>query len=158
MQMLLGLVRVVPDHLLFKAACGFVVFDPDHVGANDPLERMQHGAGAKPLFGAGPCRSVAQTHGIVIAVSETESKQQSSRCLESERVDELFAEQPHGCRAQDDDALFVQPDNALIGTKIQELREMERLDRRAERSEAVASWCCPFYDSDLVAPDTTGPF
>ena len=118
----------MPDHLLFEAARGFVVFDPDHVGANDPLERMQHGAGAKPLFGAGPCRSVAQTHGIVIAVSETESKQQSSRRLESERVDELFAEQPHGCRAQDDDALFVQPDNALIGTKIQELREMERLD------------------------------
>ena len=72
----------------------------------------------------------------MIPVSEPESKQQSPRRLESERVDELLAQQSHGRRAQDHDALFVQPDNALIGTKIQELREMERLDVGLERSEA----------------------
>ena len=47
--------------------------------------------------------------------------------LEPQRVDELLAQQAHGRRAQDDDALLVQPDDALIGTEIEHLGEVEVL-------------------------------
>src|SRR5437879_660233 len=109
--MLLGFVRVVPRDLFLEAAGGFVVVDADHLCADDSLERMEHRAGAQTLFGTGPIRSVAQAHGVVVSVSKSESKQQSSRRLESERVDELLSQQPHGRGAQDHNTLFVQADD-----------------------------------------------
>ena len=44
-----------------------------------------------------------------------------------ERVDELLSQQAHRGRAQDDDALLVQPDDALIGPEIEELGELQWL-------------------------------
>ena len=49
MHMLLGLVRVVPDHILLEAAGRCVVIDPADLGANDAFERMQHRAGPQAL-------------------------------------------------------------------------------------------------------------
>ena len=45
----------------------------------------------------------------------------------AERVDELLAQQAHRRRAQDDDALLVQPDDALIRPEIEQLGEVEAL-------------------------------
>jgi hypothetical protein len=153
-KVLLGFVRVAPHGFFLEPAGRFIVLDADHVRADNPLEGMQHGAGAKPIFGTGPVRSVAQAHSIVIPVRKPESEQQSPRRCEPERVDELFAEQAHGCRAQNDDALLVQPDDALIGTKVQQLREMERLDRRLNGARLGLHGAAPFYGSSLVTFDS----
>ena len=70
-------------------------------------------------------RSLAQVDGVVVAVGEAESEQQSPGRLEPERVDQLLAQQSHRRRAQDHDALLVQPDNALVRTKIQQFCEVQ---------------------------------
>ena len=124
----------------------FIVLDPDHVRVDNPLQRMQHGAGTKPGFGTGPIRAVAQADGVVIPVGESESQQQSSRGVEPERVDKLLAQQPHRGSAQDHHTLFVQPDDALVRTEVQQLREMERLGRRRNGARLSLHGAAPFYD------------
>ena len=53
----------------------FIVLDSDHVRVDNPLQRMQHVAGTKPVFGVRPIRAVAQTDGVVIPIGESESQQ-----------------------------------------------------------------------------------
>ena len=48
-QVLLGFVRVVPDHLLFESATRLVVLRSSHVGSHDPRQRVQHRSRAKPV-------------------------------------------------------------------------------------------------------------
>jgi hypothetical protein len=61
----------------------------------------------------------------VVSVCEAEPKQDAPRGLQPERVDELFAHEAHRSRAQDDDSLLVQSNDALIGPKIEQFREMQ---------------------------------
>lgn len=96
--------------------------DADDLRPDDSFERVQHGAGSKSFDRAGPVRAVAQTHGVVIAIGKSESEEQATGGVGSERVDEFLAQQPHRRGAQDDDALFVEPDDALVGAEIEELR------------------------------------
>jgi len=60
----------------------------------------------------------------VVPVCIPEAQEQSPRGLDAQRVDEFLAQEAHGRRAEDDDALLVQPDDALIGSEINELREV----------------------------------
>ena len=83
MNVLLGFVRVVPDDFLFESACRLVVIDLEHFGAHNPFEGVQHGAGSKAFDRCGPVRAAAQTHRVVIPISEPEAKQQAPRRLES---------------------------------------------------------------------------
>ena len=89
---------------------------------------MQHDAGPQPVERSRPVRAVAQADGVVIPVGVAEPQQQAPRRLESQRVDELLAQQAHRRRAEDDDALLVQPDDALIGPKVQELGQIVVLE------------------------------
>ena len=89
-----------------------------------PSSRVQHDAGTQPFERIRPLRPVAQAHGVVVPVGVAKPQEQAPRRFEPERVDELLAQQAHGRRAQDDDALLVQPDDALVRPKIEELRQM----------------------------------
>src|SRR5688572_10899037 len=89
---------------------------------------MQLAAGAQPFERCRPVRAITQTDRVVIPIGESEAQEDSPRGLESQRVDELFAEQPHSRRAQDDDSLLVQADDPLVGPKLEELSEMVALD------------------------------
>ena len=63
----------------------------------------------------------------MIAIRITKAQKEASCRFKSQGVDELFAQQAHGGRAQDDDTLLVQPDDAQIGPKIEHLRKIEML-------------------------------
>ena len=125
MDVLLGLVRVMPAHLLLESSALFVVVDALNLGPDDAFLGMEHRAGPKAIDRATPIRARAQVDGIVVAVREPEPEQDAPRRLEPERVDELLAHQAHRGRAQDDDALFVQSNDALIGSEIEQFGEMQ---------------------------------
>ena len=69
----------------------------------------------------------------MVAVGKAETKQNAPRRFESKRIDELLPHEAHGGRAEDDHALLVQTDDPLVGTKVQELGEMQRLRARSVR-------------------------
>ena len=50
-----------------------------------------------------------------------------------QRIDQLLAQQAHRGRAQDHHALLMQPDDALIGTKIEEFRQLQPLELRVRQ-------------------------
>ena len=61
----------------------------------------------------------------MVSVCKPEPKQDAASCLQAERVDELLSHQAHRGRAEDHDALLVQPNNALVGPKIEQLGEVQ---------------------------------
>ena len=95
-----------------------------------PSERMEHRACTEAVDRAAPIRACAQIDGVVVAVGEAEPKQDAPRGLQSERVDELLAHQAHRGRAQDDDSLLVQADDALIRPEIEQFGEVQRVAAR----------------------------
>ena len=61
----------------------------------------------------------------MVPVCEPEPKQDAPRRLQPERVDELLSHQAHRGRAQDDDSLLVQANDALIRPKIEQFGEVQ---------------------------------
>ncbi len=94
------------------------------------LEPVQNYACAKPFQGARPCRSIAQTDGIVVAVRVTGPQHQAPRRVGPQGLHEFLAQQAHGGRAQDDHALLVKADDALVLAEIQNLSEVDVLPVR----------------------------
>jgi hypothetical protein len=64
----------------------------------------------------------------VVPVRVAKPQEQAPRRLEPERVDEFLAKKAHSRGTEQDDTLLVQADDALIGTNIEELRQMMGLD------------------------------
>ena len=81
-DVLLGHVRVVPDHFLLEPTRRGVVLDLGDLGPDDALEPVQDRAGAKPVERVGPLRSVAQTDGVVIAVGVAKAQHEAPRRLD----------------------------------------------------------------------------
>ena len=100
---------------------------------------MKHRAGPNALDRVGPVRSLAEVHRIVVSVGEPESNRHASGRLESKGIDQLFAQESHRRRTQDDDTLIVQPDNPLIRAKIQQLCEMQVFGGACRCGVAAAS-------------------
>jgi hypothetical protein len=127
-HVLFGHVGVVPDYVLLESAGRSIVFDLDDVGSDDTLEPMKDDSSTNPFKRTRPFGPVAQTDGIVVPVRVSESKHQTSGRLETKGINELPAQQTHGGRTQNDDALFVQPDDALIRPEIENLSQVEVLE------------------------------
>ena len=127
MHVLLGDVRVMPHHVFLEPPCRGVIVSLAHVDPYDAFERLQHRAGTNTLQRIGPLRSLSQIHGVVIAVGESESQRQSFGRFHSQRIDQLLAKESHRCRAENHDALVVQPDHALIRPKIEQFSQMQVL-------------------------------
>ena len=90
-----------------------------------PSKRMEHRAGAKAVDRTAPIRARPQIDGVVVSVGEPEPKQDAAGRLQPERVDELLSHEAHRGRAEDDDALLVQPNDALIRPKIEQFGEVQ---------------------------------
>ena len=60
----------------------------------------------------------------MVSVGVPEPNRHASRRFESKGIDQLFPQQSHGCRTQDDDTLLMQPDDAFVRAEVQQLREM----------------------------------
>ena len=87
---------------------------------------MEHRAGAEAVHRTAPIRACPQIDGVVISVCEAEPKQDAARCVQPQRIDELLSHEAHRGRAEDDDALLVQPNDALIRPKIEQFGEVQR--------------------------------
>ena len=61
----------------------------------------------------------------MVAVGKAEAKQQASCRRWTECVDELLAQQTHRSRAQDDDPLLVESDDALVRPEIQKPEDLK---------------------------------
>jgi hypothetical protein len=61
----------------------------------------------------------------VVSVCEPKPKQNAAGSVEPESVDELLSHEAHRGRAEDDHALLVQPNDALIGPKIEQLGKVQ---------------------------------
>ncbi len=101
-----------------------VVLDPGDLRANDAFESVKHRAGSNALDRIGPVRSLAEVDRVVVSVGVPESNRHASGRFESKGIDQLFPQQSHGCRTQDDDTLLVQPDDPFIRAEVQQFREM----------------------------------
>jgi hypothetical protein len=61
----------------------------------------------------------------VVTIREPKPHEQTACRLRTERVDQLLSQETHRRRAEDDDALLVEPDDALVGPEVQELGELQ---------------------------------
>jgi nucleotide-binding universal stress UspA family protein len=101
------------------------------------LRRLVLGSVAGAVVANAPCsvqvvrdrhaidRSLSKIHRVVVPVGESESQRKSLRRLHSQRIDQLLTKEAHRRRAQDYDSLFVQPNDTLIGPKIEHFGEMQ---------------------------------
>ena len=101
------------------------MIEPVNLHANDAFQCLKHRSGANPIERIGPLRAFSQVHGIVVSIGEAESDRNPSGCVETQRVDQLLAEQPHGGCTEDDNPLLVQSDDPLVRTKIEQFREVQ---------------------------------
>ena len=81
---------------------------------------MQHRAGANAFDRIGPVRPLAEVDRVMVPVGVPESNRHTPRRFESKGVDQLFLQQSHGRRTQDDDTLLVQPDDPLVRAEVQQ--------------------------------------
>ena len=93
--------------------------------SNDTFQRLKHRTCRESVHWVGPRRSFPEVDRIVVSVGEPEPYRDSSGCFEAQRVDQLFAKEPHRRRAEDDDTLIVEPENPLIRTKIEQFCEVQ---------------------------------
>jgi len=106
------------------------VFDLGDFRSDDSFKPVKYGTCPEAFQWGRPGRTFAEAHGIVVAVCVPEPQHQSSRRLQSQRINELLFEEPHGGGAQNDDALLMEPDNPLIGTEVEQRGEVEVLKIR----------------------------
>ena len=78
-----------------------------------------------PSTGLDHAAPIAQADRIVVPVRETESHEEAASGLRPQRIDQLLSQQAHGGRAEDHHSLLLEPNDALIGPKIEELRQLQ---------------------------------
>src|SRR4051794_31010542 len=125
MDVLLGFIGIVPLDLGFETARRRIECYRCEIGAHDPLQRVHHRAGTQPIDRIGPCGPIAQADGVVVPIGETEAHQEAASRFRPERIDQFLSQQAHGGRAEDDHSLLVEPNDALIGPKVEELRQLQ---------------------------------
>ena len=105
-------------------------------GAENGTLAVMVGGPGKALDRVRPVGAGPQVDRVVIAICEPEPQQHAAGRFLSESVDELLSHEAHRGRTQDDDPLFVQPDDALIRTEIEQLAEMQVVASR----RVAATW------------------
>ena len=124
MDVLLGLVGIVPRTSASKRPVSSLYSTRRSRSARclpacGPSRRY-----ASPSTGS-PIRALPQIDGVVVTVREPEPHQEAPSRLEPERVDQFLSHQAHRGGAEDDDALLVEPDDALVGPEIEQFGELQ---------------------------------
>src|ERR1700683_1537907 len=122
-QVLLGLVRVVPD--AFRTWRGTIERGLCHLRAHEPLNRVQARAGLSPLLFAIPGEYLAQHFGHAPAVSVAEPGEHRARHRGAERLNQFPSQQTQRDCVQEQYALAGERDDAALGGKVQELMNIE---------------------------------
>ena len=125
-HVLFGFIGVVPLGLGVEMPARRVEVDGRHLGSHDALERVHGGAGPQSVHRIRPGGSIAQTDRVVIAIGETEAHEKAARRLRPQRVDQLLPKQSHSRRAEDDDPLLVEPDDAFVRTEFEQFGQLQR--------------------------------
>src|SRR5688572_32795498 len=90
MDVLLGHVRVVPNHFFLEASRRSVMLERADVCANNPFEGLKHGSRSNAFHGISPVGALAEVHRVVIPVGEPEPDRYASGRLETQRIDQLL--------------------------------------------------------------------
>ncbi|HEY7191405.1 MAG TPA: hypothetical protein VH436_32865 [Vicinamibacterales bacterium] len=125
MDMLLGFIRIVPLDFGLETAGLRIEVHRGELGAHNSFERVHDRPGPQPVQRIGPSSAIAKAHRVVIAIRETKPHEQAPRRFGPERIHQFLSQQAHGCRAKDDDSLLMEPDDALIRPKVEELGEVQ---------------------------------
>ena len=98
------------------------MFDLDDLGADDALEPVKDDACPKPFQGVAHFdRSRRLTASWYPSAYPNRSIRRLAVSI-PKRVNELLSQETHRGGAQNDDALLMQPDDALIGPEVEQCR------------------------------------
>ena len=125
MDVLLGFVGIVPLDLGLEAAGLRIELDRCEIGADDAFQRVHDRAGTQSVDWTGPCGAIAQADRVVIPVRETKPHEEAASGVRPQRVDQLLSQQAHRGRTEDDHSLLVEPNDAFIGPKVEELGQLQ---------------------------------
>jgi hypothetical protein len=123
--MLLGFIRIVPLNLRLEVSRLRIEFDRSKIGTHDAFQSVYDNACTQTVERSRPGGSIAETHRVVITIGETKAHEEAARRLASQRIDQLLPQQSHGGCAEDDHSLLVEPNDAFIGPKVEELRKLQ---------------------------------
>ena len=98
---------------------------PANLRTNDAFQSLKQRTVPNAVQRIRPLRPLTQIHRIVVSVGKPESDRDPPGCLEAQRIDQLFAEEAHSRRAQDDDSLLVESDNPLIRPKVEQFCKVQ---------------------------------
>jgi hypothetical protein len=118
------LAGVVPEELAFVVARIGVVVHVHHLDLDHPFERVQPGArdGGGRRVGVGPL--LAHQLRVARAAHVAGAREQATRLVQADAVDQLAAQRAQGLRVQQDHALVLQPDAAVSGREKQAFAEV----------------------------------
>src|ERR1700682_2048944 len=122
-QMLLRLVRIVPDAL--RAWGGGTERGTCHLGAHETLYRMQARSRGAPVVLAVPREPLAKRFGDAPSVRVTEPGEHGPRRCRAERLDELPPEEPQRDRIEQEHAFAREGDEATLGKEMQQFVNIE---------------------------------
>jgi len=94
---------------------------PHDVRVHDALDSVERGAQRTPSRGS-PTELGPQIDGVVVAATESEPDEQPASHLDADRRNEFAPQHTEGRGADQEDALFVEPDYALIGPELEKVR------------------------------------
>jgi hypothetical protein len=125
LQVLLGLEGVPPQRLGLETGRARVFRQPHDVRVHDALDPVERGAQADPVERIGPLDFGPKVDGVVVAAGESEPDEQPASHVDAARRNELAPEHAEGRGADQEDALFVEPDYALVGPDLEKVRQPE---------------------------------
>ena len=125
LQVLLGLEGEPPQRLGVEAVRPRVIRQAHEVRVHEALDAMEHGPQPHPVERVGPLDLRPQVDGVVVTVGESEPDQEPAGGLDADRRDELAPEHTERHGADQEDALFVKPDYALVGPELEQVRQPE---------------------------------
>ena len=125
MDMLLSFIRIVPFDLRLEAAGLRIEFHRREIGPHNAFECVNNRAGSQSVEWIGPVGTIAKADGVVVAVGKAKPHEKAARGFGPERVDQLFSQQAHRGRAEDDHPLLVEPNDTFIRPKVEQFDELQ---------------------------------
>ena len=96
--------------------------------AEEPLKRVDVGAGAPPVFIARPLELLLHGRRHPPAVGKTELGEHRAGSRQAKVVDKILPKKPHGHGVDQECALSGKTDHASLGVQLQEFLVMQILD------------------------------
>ena len=118
-QMLFRLEGILPQELGVELALGDVDVDADRRDAHDAFQRVQLGADHQHLFVGQVRHQLARQLGIALPGGIAHAREQAACTLDAQGVDQLLAQRAEGTGVQQQHAVLVEGDRAIVELQLQ---------------------------------------